>query len=125
MREAAPGALDKPHDNRRLYVEEKQEAARLPDITPEQQTGLPPATGVAALRVTEKVMPKLVEYQDGEVDVKSRNPLRGTLALVDDEDNDVDLELDKDSAEELVSVLMQFLMQGEGGDMPKISIGHR
>lgn len=26
-------------------------------------------------------MPKLVEYQDGEVDVKSRNPLRGTLAL--------------------------------------------
>ncbi|RWK65228.1 MAG: hypothetical protein EOR78_13820 [Mesorhizobium sp.] len=70
-------------------------------------------------------MPKLVEYQDGEVDVKSRNPLRGTLALVDDEDNDVDLELDKDSAEELVSVLMQFLMQGEGGDMPKISIGHR
>ncbi|TIM04376.1 MAG: hypothetical protein E5Y62_32010, partial [Mesorhizobium sp.] len=41
-------------------------------------------------------MPKLVEYQDGEVDVKSRNPLRGTLVLVDDEDHDVDLELDKD-----------------------------
>ncbi|MER8435419.1 hypothetical protein NKH36_18910 [Mesorhizobium sp. M1312] len=70
-------------------------------------------------------MPKLVEYQDGEVDVISRNPLRGTLVLVDDEDNDVELELDNDSAEELVSVLMQFLMQGEGGDMPKISIGRR
>ncbi|WP_292130959.1 hypothetical protein [Mesorhizobium sp.] len=68
-------------------------------------------------------MTKTVEYQDGDVQLTSRNPLRGTLMLVGDDDEDFQLDLDKFAAEELVGVLMEFLMQGEGGDMPSIAIG--
>jgi hypothetical protein len=59
-----------------------------------------------------------VEYQDGDVMIVSRNPLEGRLTLVTDNDDDIDLLLDKDSAEELMSALAAFLMEGEGGDGP-------
>lgn len=70
-------------------------------------------------------MPKLVEYQDGDVEVTSRKPLRGTLELVTDDDDTVDMLLDRENAEWLMSALVEFLMHGEGNDMPKISIGQQ
>jgi hypothetical protein len=39
--------------------------------------------------------------------VISRNPLQGLLTLVTEDDEDINLTLDKQSAEELVSVLMR------------------
>ncbi|QND65114.1 hypothetical protein HB777_15255 [Mesorhizobium loti] len=70
-----------------------------------------------------------VEYQDDDITVISRNPLRGTLTLVtydeDGDPSDIDLTLDKDAAEALVSALMQFLMAGEGEDMPNLQIGRK
>ncbi|WP_246681022.1 hypothetical protein [Mesorhizobium sp. B2-3-15] len=67
-------------------------------------------------------MPKFVEYQDGDVEVTSRKPLRGTLELVTDDDDTVDMLLDRENAEWLMGALAEFLIQGEGDDMPKISI---
>lgn len=69
-------------------------------------------------------MPLSVEYQDDDVVVTSRSPLRGLLPLAGEEE-DVELSLDKDSAELLMSALLEFIMAGEGGDTPKISIGRR
>ncbi|MER9495132.1 hypothetical protein NKI86_25290 [Mesorhizobium sp. M0320] len=67
-------------------------------------------------------MPLPVEYQDDDVMVSSHNPLRGLLPFVG-EDEEVELSLDRDTAELLMSALPEFLMAAEGGDMPKISIG--
>ncbi|MDX8448284.1 hypothetical protein [Mesorhizobium captivum] len=69
-------------------------------------------------------MPLSVEYQDDDVVVTSRNPLKGLLPLASEEE-DVELSLDKETAELLMSALLEFIMAGEGGDMPKISIGRR
>lgn len=69
-------------------------------------------------------MPNLVEYQDDDVLVTSRNPLKGLLPLAS-EDDEVVLHLDREAAELLVSALVEFIMAGEGGDMPKVSIGRR
>ncbi|TJU88715.1 MAG: hypothetical protein E5Y15_03480 [Mesorhizobium sp.] len=70
-------------------------------------------------------MPKFVEYQDGDVAVTSRKPLRGTLELITDDDDTVELLLDRENTEWLMGALCEFLVQGEGDDMPKISIGRR
>ncbi|MGX8013503.1 hypothetical protein ACVDG8_033305 [Mesorhizobium sp. ORM8.1] len=63
-----------------------------------------------------------VEYQDGDVLVVSRNPLVGRLELVGNDDDAVDLVLRREDAEELVSVLIQFLAKGEGEDTPTLRI---
>lgn len=63
-----------------------------------------------------------VEYQDGDVQIVSRDPLVGRLELVGDDDETVVLVLERFHAEELVSALIEFLSQGEGGDMPDIRI---
>ncbi|TPL40709.1 hypothetical protein [Mesorhizobium sp. B2-4-6] len=72
-------------------------------------------------------MAKEFEYLGDDIAVVSRNPLKGTLTLVAyDEDGDpcdMELALDKQSAEDLISALVQFTMRGEGDDMPMISIG--
>jgi len=67
-------------------------------------------------------MTKIVEYQDSDVTVVSRNPLRGALELVTDDDDTTVLELDRDSAEWLVSALVEFLMKGDGADAPKMTV---
>lgn len=67
-------------------------------------------------------MTKIVEYQDGDVTVLSRNPLRGALELVTDDDDTTVLELDGDSAEWLVSALLEFLMEGKGPETPKMTV---
>ncbi|MEY9100498.1 hypothetical protein ABIA24_003407 [Sinorhizobium fredii] len=60
-----------------------------------------------------------VEYQDGDVSVSSTDPLRGTIDLVGDNDEIIQLLLDRHSAEWLMSALGEFLDQGEGGDALK------
>ena len=70
-------------------------------------------------------MSRFVEYQDGDVEVTSRKPLRGTLELVTDDDETVEMLLDRENAEWLMGALAEFLIQGEGDDMPKISIDRR
>ncbi|BCG73875.1 hypothetical protein MesoLj113a_50330 [Mesorhizobium sp. 113-1-2] len=67
-------------------------------------------------------MTKLVEYQDADVSVLSRKPLRGALELVTDDDDTVSLELDRDTAEQLMSALVQFLMEGQGPDRPTLRL---
>ena len=67
-------------------------------------------------------MPRFVEYQDGDVEVTSRKPLRGKLELIADDDDTVELLLDRENAEWLMGALCEFLVQGEGDDMPKIEI---
>jgi hypothetical protein len=63
-----------------------------------------------------------VEYQDGDVLVVSRNPLVGRLELVGEDDETVELVLERFHAEELMGVLAAFLMQGEGDDIPNLKI---
>ena len=65
-------------------------------------------------------MAKTAEYQDSDVMVVSHNPLQGRLMLVTEDDDEIDLVLDKNIAEALVCTLVQFLIDG---DMSKISIG--
>ncbi|WP_214473364.1 hypothetical protein [Mesorhizobium sp. dw_380] len=66
-------------------------------------------------------MAREVEFQDDDVVVTSRNPLKGTLLLITDDDDEVELQLDKETAEALMIALAAFLMQEEGGDMPRLS----
>jgi len=54
-----------------------------------------------------------VEYQDGEVRVTSRQPLKGLLELAGEDDETYELYLDRDRAMDLVSVLVAFLNEGE------------
>jgi hypothetical protein len=62
--------------------------------------------------------PKTAEYQDGDVTVLSRAPLMGTLELMGDDDEPIELQLDRECAENLMSVLTIFLLKGEGEDAP-------
>ncbi|WP_214477506.1 hypothetical protein [Mesorhizobium sp. dw_380] len=66
-------------------------------------------------------MAREVEFQDDDVVVTSRNPLKGTLLLITDDDDEVELQLDKETAEAFMSALSAFLMEDEGGDMPRLS----
>ncbi len=52
-----------------------------------------------------------VEYQDDDVEVTSRIPLRGTVRLVGDDEEEVTLHLDRDSAEMLMGALAEFLQR--------------
>ena len=60
--------------------------------------------------------PKTAEYQGRDVDVLSRAPLIGTLELMGDDDEPIDLQLDRASAEALMATLTIFLLKGEGED---------
>jgi hypothetical protein len=58
--------------------------------------------------------PKTAEYQGRDIDVLSRAPLIGTLELMGDDDEPIDLQLDRASAEALMATLTIFLLKGEG-----------
>jgi hypothetical protein len=62
--------------------------------------------------------PKTAEYQGRDVDVLSRAPLIGKLELMGDDDEPIDLQLDRASAEALMATLTIFLLKGEGEDAP-------
>ncbi|WP_214471068.1 hypothetical protein [Mesorhizobium sp. dw_380] len=62
-------------------------------------------------------MAREVEFQDDDVVVTSRNPLKGTLLLITDDDDEVELQLDKETAEALMSALGAFLMEGVIGPL--------
>ncbi|CAH2394210.1 conserved hypothetical protein [Mesorhizobium ventifaucium] len=57
-------------------------------------------------------MAREVEFQDDDVLVTSRNPLKGTLLLITDDDDEVELQLDQETAQALMSALGAFLMEG-------------
>ncbi|SEI14267.1 hypothetical protein SAMN05216228_102745 [Rhizobium tibeticum] len=61
------------------------------------------------------------EYQGNDIFVVSNDPLIGRLELVADEGGVVEVRLDRATAEDLLSALVQFLDQGEGEDAPKFS----
>ncbi|WP_214477416.1 hypothetical protein [Mesorhizobium sp. dw_380] len=62
-------------------------------------------------------MVREVEFQDDDVVVTSRSPLKGTLLLITDDDDEVELQLDKETAEALMSALGAFLMEGVIGPL--------
>ena len=66
-------------------------------------------------------MAKTAGYPDSDVMIVSRKPLRGRLILVTEDFDEIDLVLDKNSAEAMISALVEFLIKGEGEDMPKLS----
>ncbi|MDX8480447.1 hypothetical protein RFN28_18540 [Mesorhizobium sp. VK24D] len=49
--------------------------------------------------------------------VISRNPLIGKLLLITEDDEEIELHLEKDSAEALISALGAFLMEGAIGPL--------
>jgi hypothetical protein len=61
---------------------------------------------------------KTAEYQGREVEVLSRAPLVGSLALMGNDNEPIDLQLDRASAEALMATLTVFLLKGEGEDAP-------
>jgi hypothetical protein len=63
--------------------------------------------------------PLETEYQDADISVVSSEPLIGMLELVGADDQQIEVRLDLESAESLISALVQFL--AEGDDAPNIS----
>lgn len=58
------------------------------------------------------------EFHGNDIAVSSRDPLIGTLDLTSSTDTTVEVMLDRYSAEALLSVIVQFLAQGQGGYAP-------
>lgn len=56
-------------------------------------------------------MAKEADYQDDDVVIISRKPLRGKLLLITEDNEEIALYLEKDSAEALMSALSAFLME--------------
>ncbi|WEX75241.1 hypothetical protein PYH37_000626 [Sinorhizobium numidicum] len=61
------------------------------------------------------------EFMDNDIDVVSNDPLIGTLELISEQDEVIEVSLDRERAEALLSALLQFLAQGEGDDTPRIT----
>lgn len=59
------------------------------------------------------------EYQGREIDLISTHPLVGRLELMAEDDEVVEVTLDRATAETLLSALLKFLGQGEGADAPR------
>ncbi|RVD61793.1 hypothetical protein EN828_17750 [Mesorhizobium sp. M2D.F.Ca.ET.185.01.1.1] len=57
-------------------------------------------------------MAREADYQDDDVVVISRNPLMSKLLLITEDDEEIELHLEKDSAEALMGALGAFLMEG-------------
>ncbi|RVD42193.1 hypothetical protein EN742_08210 [Mesorhizobium sp. M4A.F.Ca.ET.020.02.1.1] len=60
-------------------------------------------------------MAREADYQDDDIVVISRNPLVGKLLLITEDDEEIELHLERDSAEALMSALGAFLMEGAIG----------
>lgn len=61
------------------------------------------------------------EYQGSDIDLISTDPLVGRLELMAEDDEVVEVTLDRVKAETLLSALLNFLGHGEGADAPKVS----
>ncbi|CDX22149.1 conserved hypothetical protein [Mesorhizobium plurifarium] len=59
-------------------------------------------------------MAREADYQDDDILVISRNPLKGKLLLVTEDDEEIEVHLERDSAEALIGALAAFLAEGEG-----------
>lgn len=64
-------------------------------------------------------MAREADYQDDNIVVISRDPLIGKLLLITEDDEEIELHLERDSAEALMSALAAFLAEGEGKDRPR------
>ncbi|MER9853748.1 MULTISPECIES: hypothetical protein [unclassified Mesorhizobium] len=62
---------------------------------------------------------RTAEYQGNDIAVLSREPLTGSCELMMNDDGIVELMLDRESAEDLISALVQFLGVGTGKDAPR------
>ncbi|TGP50405.1 hypothetical protein EN802_04575 [bacterium M00.F.Ca.ET.159.01.1.1] len=62
-------------------------------------------------------MAREADYQDDDVVVISRNPLMSKLLLITEDDEEIELHLEKDSAEALMGALGAFLMEGVIGPL--------
>ncbi|RUX47772.1 hypothetical protein EOA33_17525 [Mesorhizobium sp. M4A.F.Ca.ET.050.02.1.1] len=60
-------------------------------------------------------MAREADYQDDDIMVISRDPLKGKLLLITEDDEEIELHLERDSAEALISALGAFLMEGGAG----------
>lgn len=61
------------------------------------------------------------EYQGNHIQLVSTDPLLGRLQLMAEQEEIVELMLDRATAEQLVSALMVFLSHGKGDDAPSFS----
>lgn len=61
------------------------------------------------------------EYQGNDIEVISTDPLLGRLQLMAEQDEVVEVMLDRATAEQLLSALVQFLAHGEGDDATSFS----
>ncbi|MBZ9927753.1 hypothetical protein FJW04_21895 [Mesorhizobium sp. B2-7-3] len=53
------------------------------------------------------------EYQGNDLTVVSKDPLVGSVELVGDDDEVIELQLDSETAEDLISALIQFFQLGQ------------
>ncbi|TGQ27743.1 MULTISPECIES: hypothetical protein [unclassified Mesorhizobium] len=60
-------------------------------------------------------MAREADYQDDDIVVISHNPLVGKLLLITEDNEEIELYLERDSAEALMSALGAFLMEGAIG----------
>lgn len=61
------------------------------------------------------------EYQGNGVEVVSTDPLIGRLELMAEQEEVVEVTIDRATAEQLISALMAFLAHGEGDDAPNFA----
>ncbi|SCW77616.1 hypothetical protein SAMN02927900_04843 [Rhizobium mongolense subsp. loessense] len=61
------------------------------------------------------------EYQGDDIVVMSKDPLIGKLELMTETDEVVEVRIDRDTAEGLLSALVPFLAHGEGDEAPNFS----
>lgn len=70
--------------------------------------------------------PREADYQDDDIVVLSREALKGKLLLITEDDEAIELYLERDSVNALMSALGAFLMEGEGDDIPsRITVGRK
>ncbi|RVD33855.1 hypothetical protein EN812_31610 [Mesorhizobium sp. M4B.F.Ca.ET.169.01.1.1] len=60
-------------------------------------------------------MAREADYQDDDIVVISHSPLVGKLLLITEDYEEIELHLERDSAEALMSALGAFLMEGAMG----------
>jgi hypothetical protein len=61
------------------------------------------------------------EYQGKDIDLVSTDPLVGRLELMAEDDEVIEVTLDRVMAETLLSALLKFLGQGEGADASRVT----
>ena len=72
----------------------------------------------ASVQRLDEEQQRTAEYRGSGVDVLSREPLTGSCKLMMNDDDIGELMLDRESPEDRLSALIQFLAAGEGEDAP-------